>query len=110
MKTTNYKTPASKKPAGKPPGFAVEFGFISLNLLFLKLYSENAFFTTSFFSVLIPLMAYQVITLLGNLLRFIQFMQMEEDDGSFMSKKQMKLLFKVLMNLMSYFGLYFASV
>ena len=47
----NYKTP-------KPPSYLVEFGFVTLNLIFLKLYSENAYFTTSFFSALIPMMAY----------------------------------------------------
>lgn len=90
----------------------MEFGFVSLNLLFLKLYSENSFFTTTFFSVLIPLMAYLVITLLGSLLKFIQMMHIEDtaDDGSFMTTKQIKLLTKVLINLMGYFGLYFASV
>lgn len=87
MKTTSTK-PSLKKPA-KPPGYSTEFAFISLNLLFLKFYSENAFFTTTFFSVLIPLMAFFVITLIGTLLKFIQMMHIEDatDDGSFMTKK-----------------------
>lgn len=55
----------------KAPTFATEFSFVSLNLLFLKLYSENSYFTTSYFSVMIPMMAYLVITLFGNLLKFI---------------------------------------
>jgi len=39
-------------------------------------------------------------------------MHVEEtlDDSSFLTKKQLKLLLKVLMNLMAYFGLYFLSV
>lgn len=65
----------------KPPGYALEFGFISLNLFFLKMYSENAYFTTTYFSVLIPIMAYQIISLLGNLIKFIQMMQVEEYDS-----------------------------
>lgn len=32
------------------------------------------------------------------------------DDGTLMTKKQWKLLLKVLLNLMGYFGVYFASV
>jgi hypothetical protein len=64
-----------------------------------------------------------VISLLGNLIKFIQMMHIEDyatDDGngglgsgfifSILTKKQWKLLLKVLMNLLSYFGLYFASV
>ena len=45
----------------KPPTYSTEFAFVSVNLLFLKLYSENAYFTTSYFSVMIPLMGYLVI-------------------------------------------------
>jgi hypothetical protein len=95
----------------KPPSYATEFIFISTNLLFLKLYSENSYMTTSYFSVCLPMMAYFVITLLGNLIKFIQFMHIEDqiDDGSILTRKQSKLLLKVLINLMSYFGLYFIS-
>lgn len=99
------------KNSRKPPSYATEFCFISLNLLFLKLYSENSYFATGYFSVLLPIMAYLVITLFGNLLKFIQMMHIEDtlDDGSFLTKKQTKLLMKVIMNLMGYFGLYFLS-
>lgn len=56
-------------------------------------------------------MAYMVINLIGNLLKFIQMMHLEDgtDDGSFLTKKQMKLLIKVLISLMGYFGLYYLS-
>lgn len=52
-----------------------------------------------------------VINLIGNLLKFIQMMHLEDgtDDGSFLTKKQMKLLIKVLISLMGYFGLYYLS-
>lgn len=73
----------------KAPSYSTEFSFISINLLFLKLYSENSYMTTSYFSVFIPLMAYFVITLLGNLIKFIQFMHIEDpiDDGSILTRK-----------------------
>lgn len=95
----------------KPPSYMTEFAFVSLNLFFLKMYSDDSYFATSYFSVLVPLMAYMVITLFGKLLKFIQMMHVEDstDDSSFLSKKQLHLLIKVLMNLMGYFGLYFLS-
>lgn len=95
----------------KPPSYFTEFAFVSANLFFLKMYSEGTYFATSFFSVLVPLMAYCVITLFGKLLKFIQLMHIEDstDDGSFLTKKQMQLLLKVFMYLMGYFGLYFMS-
>jgi hypothetical protein len=55
----------------KMPTFAVEFSAVSLNLLFLKFYKDEIFAIIGFFSVLIPLMAYLVISLFGNLLKFI---------------------------------------
>jgi len=62
----------SKTPKGiKAPSYVTEFSFVSLNLLILKLYSENSYFITSYFSVMLPLMVYLVITLFGNLLKFI---------------------------------------
>lgn len=64
----------------KQPTYATEFSFVSLNLLFLKLYSPESYQATSFFSVCVPLMAYLVIRLFGNLLKFIQMMHIEEDE------------------------------
>ncbi len=93
----------------KPPSYFVEFAFVSMNLFFLKMYSENSYFATSFFSVLVPMMAYSVISLFGNLLKFIQLMHIEDASTSILSPKQLRLLLKVLMNLMTYFGLYFLS-
>ena len=64
------------------------------------------------------MMLYLVITLFGNLLKFIQMTHIEddkpssaEDSGLFglLSSKQTKLLLKVTMNLMAYFGLYFLT-
>jgi hypothetical protein len=55
----------------KPPSYFTEFSFVSANLFFLKMYSENSYFATSYFSVLVPLMVYMVINLLQNLLKFI---------------------------------------
>lgn len=96
--------------SNKPPSYSTEFAFVSLNLFFLKMYSENSYFATSFFSVLVPMMAYSVITLFGNLLKFIQLMHIEDtSSASILSPKQFRLLLKVLMNLMTYFGLYFLS-
>lgn len=62
----------------KPPTYFVEFSFVSLNALFLKLYSPDAYIATSFFSVLLPLMIYQVISLFGYILKFIQMMHIED--------------------------------
>lgn len=78
----------SKSSKGrKPPSYATEFAFVSVNLFFLKMYSENSFMATSFFSVLLPMMIYAVITLIGNLLKFIQMMHIEDsvDEGSFLT-------------------------
>ena len=100
----------------KQPTFATEFSFVSLNLLFLKLYSTDSYQATSYFSVCLPLMVYLVITLFGNLLKFIQMMHIEDDEtpgsgGLFnlLTRKQTKLLTKVIMSLMAYFGVYFLS-
>jgi hypothetical protein len=59
-------------------------------------------------------MIYLVISLFGNLIKFIQMMHIEDvpdsDNSSFiLTKKQTKLLAKVMINLMCYFGLYFLS-
>jgi hypothetical protein len=55
----------------KPPSYMAEFSFVSVNLLFLKLYSTQSYEVTSYFSVMIPIMIYMVLTLFGNLLRFV---------------------------------------
>lgn len=78
----------------KPPSFFTEISFISMNLFFLKLYSFESFSATSFFSVMLPIMIYLVISLFGYLLKFIQMMHIEDVDESYgiLSRKQMKLL------------------
>ncbi len=102
----------TKKNQQKPPSYLLEFSFVSLNLFFLKLYSEESYAVTTFFSVMIPLMIYLVLTMFGNLLKFIQMMHIEDtlDENVLLTKKQTKLLLKVLTGLMSYFGIYFLSV
>ena len=95
----------------KPPSYMAEFTFVSVNLFFLKLYSSQSYEATSFFSIMIPIMIYMVITLFGNLLKFIQLMHIEDpvDGDTLMSKKQTKVLVRVLGSLMCYFGLYFLA-
>ena len=95
----------------KPPTLSTEFAFVSLNLFFLKFYSEVAFSALSFFTVLLPLMAYAILTLFSYLLKFIQFMQIEDDEegSSILTTKQRSLLSKILRNLLTYFGFYFLS-
>ena len=58
----------------------MEFSFITLTLFFVKLYSAETFLAVTFFTVCLPLMLYLVITLFGNLLKFIQMMHIEIDD------------------------------
>ena len=102
----------SKSPRRiKAPSYLAEFSFVSINVLFLKLYSVESYNATGFFTVMLPLMIYSVITLFGNLLKFIQMMYIEdeEESGRILTKKQTKLLIKVIKCLMSYFGIYFLS-
>ena len=73
----------------KLPSYGVEFCWVSVTLMFLKLYSMDAYQSLSFFTVCIPLMLYLVINLFGYLLKFIQMMHIEDekdllnDEGSF---------------------------
>lgn len=107
----------SQRHKMKPPTYAHEFIFVTVSLLLLKLYSMDAFNALSFFTVCIPVMLYLVITLFGNLLKFIQMMHIEDEKSSseegslfgILSAKQAYLLLKVAMNLMGYFGLYFLT-
>lgn len=73
----------------KMPTLAVEFSAVSLNLLFVKLYKDQLFEAMSFFAVLVPLMAYLIGVLFGNLLKFIQLMHIEEseDESSVLTVK-----------------------
>ena len=73
----------------KMPTLAVEFSAVSLNLLFVKLYKDQLFEAMSFFVVLIPIMAYLIGVLFGNLLKFIQLMHIEdaEDESSVLTVK-----------------------
>jgi hypothetical protein len=66
----------------------------------------------TFFTILLPFMIYAIATLFVSLLKFIKLLHIEEqgeDDGSFLTLKQKKLLGQVLRNLACYFGLYFLS-
>ena len=73
--------PASSKHVKhlKPPSYGVEFCWVSVTLLFLKLYSLDAYQSLTFFTVCIPLMLYLVINLFGYLLKFIQMMHIEDE-------------------------------
>lgn len=62
----------------RQPSYQAEFAFLSTNLLFAKLYKEETFVAMSFFTVLLPAMAYLIITLFGRLLKFIQLMHIED--------------------------------
>jgi hypothetical protein len=66
----------------KPPTYADEFCFVTVTLFFLKLYSQEAFMALSFFTICIPIMLYQVISLFGNLLKFIKMMHIEDEKAS----------------------------
>lgn len=108
----------SSRNRNKPPSYVHEFCFVTLSLLFGKLYNAETFNAMSFFTICLPLMLYLVISLFGNLLKFIQMMHIEDEKASsdetslfgLLSKKQGELLSKVLMNLMGYFGVYFLTV
>jgi len=59
-------------------------------------------------TVLLPIMIYFVLTLIGNLLKFISLLHIEdldEEDG-ILSPKQISILFKVMCNMLAYFGVY----
>lgn len=60
------------------PSYVTEFAFVSTNLLFVKLYSEETFAAMSFFTILLPAMIYLIGTLFMRLLKFIQLMHMED--------------------------------
>lgn len=66
----------------KPPTYLTEIGFVSVNLMLLKLYSIETYTATSYFSVLFPLMTYTVLTLFGYLLKFVQMMYIDDEDDS----------------------------
>lgn len=95
----------------KAPSHVAEFAFVSVNLMFVKLYKEELFLAMSFFTVLLPAMVYLIGTLFTSLLKFIQLMHMEDidDDSSFLTVKQRMILAKVIRNLLGYFGIYFLS-
>lgn len=114
--TIHYMKYSSKSPRHKQklPSYAAEFGFVSVSLLLLKLSSPEAYLAVSYFTICLPVMLYLVITLFGNLLKFIQMMHIEEASEEtslfgLLSRKQGALLLKVAMNLMAYFGIYFLT-
>lgn len=109
-----YNSKSSLKTKLKPPTYAMEFAFVTVSLFFVKLLSAEAFMAVSFFTICLPIMLYLVITLFGNLLSFIQMMHIEDESSEegflgVLSAKQTRLLLKVIMNLMGYFGLYFLT-
>lgn len=110
-------TPKPAKYKMKSPSYATEFSFVTVSLFLGKLYNSEVFMALSFFTICIPIMLYLVISLFGNLLKFIQMMHIEDEKAStdetslfgILSAKQGKLLVKVIKNLMGYFGLYFLT-
>lgn len=113
-----YSSKSSNKFAKlKPPSYSYEFCFVTVSLLFLKLYSLNTFNSLSFFTVCLPVMLYLVITLFSHLLKFIQMMHIEDEkelleEGSLfgiLTSGQSRVMQKIAINLMGYFGLYFLS-
>ena len=92
----------------KPPGFIVEAVFCSVTLFLFKLYSDQAFDALSFTTVLIPMMAFFILSIVFNVLKFLKLLHTEEldEDAGLLSPKQIKLLFTMARNLIAYFALY----
>jgi len=69
---------------------------MSLVLLTLKLWTDEAFQAVSFFTVALPLLIYLVISIFSSLLKFIQMLHVDESDQTvlfgLLSKKQGRLL------------------
>ena len=120
MNKYSGKTPSAKHVKHiKPPSYAVEFSWVSVTLLFMKLYSMDAYQSLSYFTVCLPLMLYLVINLFSYLLKFIQMMHIEDEKdllneeggGLFgiLTLSQSRLMQKICINLMGYFGVYYLS-
>jgi len=73
----------------KSPSFVPELLLVSSNMFFLKFYSAQAFDAMSFFAIFLPSVVYLIVCLFANLIKFIQFMQIDDgaDDSSFMTTK-----------------------
>lgn len=97
--------------AKKPPGFITEAAFCSVSLFLIKMYSDSAFSALSFTTVLLPMMVYFILSIVFNILKFLKLLHTEDldEDAGILSPKQIKLLFTVARNLLSYFGLYMIS-
>jgi len=112
-----YNSKSSKFPKIKPPTYSMEFSFVAVTLFLMKLSTIDAYTSISYFTVCIPLMLYLVINTFGYLLSFIQLMHIEDekelsDENSFMgilSLNQIRLLQKIAINLLGYFGVYFLT-
>ena len=95
--------------AKKPPGFICETAFASISLFMLKFYSDAAFDALTFTTVLLPVMAYFVLSIMFNILKFLKLLHLEDvddEDAGLLTPKQMKLLVTVTRNLLGYFGTY----
>lgn len=99
----------------KPPSYASEMVFVTVNLFLLKFYNERFFESMSFFYIAIPMMVYLICILFMNLMEFIKLLHIEElaggedDSDALISPKQTKLLIRVTRDLMAYFGVYYLS-
>ena len=64
----------------KMPSHLLEVCFISTNLFLMRFYNEQVYEALTFTTILLPLMIYFVLSLFGNLIRFVQLMHMEDID------------------------------
>ena len=69
-----YKDANTGKPleVKKPPGYIVETIFVTTVLFFLKMYSDAAFDAFSFMTVMLPLLVYFVVSIVMDIIKFIQ--------------------------------------
>ena len=92
----------------KHPGYLTEVSFMIFLLFFLKIHSDIAFTAFTFMTVLLPLLVYLVASIVMDIVKFIQQLHLEniEEEDGFLTAKQVKLLFRIVRDLLAYFGTY----
>ena len=74
----------------KSPSFIYEAVWCSVTILMIKLYSDAAFGALTFTTVLLPLMAFFILSIVFNILKFIKLLhteEVDEEDGGILSSK-----------------------
>ena len=90
---TSVNDPNMKRAAPtamkKPPGFIVEAIWCTVSLFLLKMYSDQAFDALTFTSVFLPLMAFFILSIVFNILKFLKLLHTEEldEDAGLLSPK-----------------------